>query len=286
MNFIERYLHKIDRYQQKHPAIAFSHAVVKKYSEDQGGYQAALLTYYAFLSLFPLLLVFTTIAQWLLGADSHLRTRVINGATTYFPIIGSQLQHNVHGFSKTGLPLLIGLLVLLYGARGVADAFRHMVNHVWRVPITERSGFFPALGRSFSIVFLGGFGLISSAIVASYATSSGRDYGLRALFIAISAIVLLASFLFVIKMALNGPANIRQIWLGATIATVGLLILQSLGGYLITRELKNLNSLYGTFAVVLGLLFWLYLQTQIIVYAIEIDTVRTLKLYPRSFLGK
>jgi len=282
---MERGLKKLDRFQRKHPVLGFPYAVVKKYGQDQGGYQAVLLTYYGFLSLFPLLLVLTTLAQWLLGGDSHLRARIINGATTYFPIIGNQLQHNVHGFSKTGLPLLVGLLVLIYGARGVADAFRNTINHVWRVPTTERSGFFPALGRSFSIVFIGGLGFLGSAVIAGYATSSGHDNGLRALFITVSAFVLFASFLFVIKTALTKPVTLRQIWVGAAIATVGLLVLQSLGGYIITHELKNLDNLYGTFAVVLGLLFWLYLQTQLVVYAIEIDTVRVLKLWPRSLLG-
>ena len=284
MNFLERRIQSIDKFQQRHVLPGFVYAVVKKYGEDQGGYQAALLTYYGFLSLFPLLLVLTTLAQWLLQGDSHLKARVISGATTFFPIIGTQLQQSVHGFGKTGLPLLAGLLVLLYGVRGVADAFRYTLNHTWRVPIEDRSGFFPALARSFTIVFVGGLGFLSAAIIASYATAAGHDYGLRILLLAISACVLFASFLFVIKTALNKRVKVGQIWVGAAIATVGLLVLQGVGGYILIHELKNLNNLYGTFAVVLGLLFWLYLQTQLVVYAIEVDTVRILKLWPRSIL--
>ena len=283
MDFINHRLKRIDIFQRAHPIFGFPYAVVKKYGEDQGGYQAVLLTYYGFLSLFPLLLVLTTLAQWLLRGDSHLRTRVITGATTYFPIVGSQLQHNVHGFSRTGLPLIIGLLVLIYGLRGIGDAFRHTVNHVWRVPHAERSGFFPAIARSFSIVFFGGLGFLGSAIIASYATTAGHNYGLRASFITFSALVLFVSFIFVIKTALNKQVGFHQIWVGAAVATIGLIVLLSLGGYIITHELKNLDNLYGTFAVVLGLLFWLYLQIRLVVYAIEIDSVRILRLWPRSF---
>lgn len=282
---IVKRIRKIDNFQQSHAVTAFGFAVIKKYGDDQGGYKAALLTYYGFLSLFPLLLIVTTVAQWTLGGDSHLKQSIISGATTYFPIIGNQLQHNVHGFSKTGLPLIIGLLVLIYGLRGVADAFRQMVNDVWRVPATDRSGYFPALARSFSIVAVGGLGFLSAAVVASYATAHGHGPLLRVLFITVSAVLLFASFLFVIKTALNRSTKMfKNIWVGAAVATVGLLILQSLGGYIITHELKNLDNLYGTFAVVLGLLFWLYLQTQLVVYAVEIDTVRVLKLWPRSIL--
>lgn len=284
---ITKRLRKIDKFQQRHGFTGFTYAVIKKYGDDEGGYKAALLTYYGFLSLFPLLLILTTVTQWLLQDESQLKQRIIKGATNYLPIVGTQLQHNVGGFSKTGLPLLIGLLVLIYGLRGVADVFRHTVNDVWRVPTTDRSGYFPALARSFSIVVFGGLGFLGAAVVASYGTASKQGWALRSLFISISALLIFLSFMFIIKMALNRPTRmLKNIWVGAAVATIGLLVLQSLGGYILAHELKNLDNLYGTFALVLGLLFWLYLQTQLIVYAIEIDTVRMLKLWPRSLLKR
>ena len=281
---INKRLKAIDTFQRSHTSTAFPYAVIKKYSEDQGGYQAALLTYYGFLSLFPLLLVLTTLLQWLPGSDSHIRARIISGATNYFPIVGVQLQRSVHGFSKTGLPLIIGLLVLVYGARGIADAFRHTANQIWRVPLHERSGFFPALLKNFKMVVGGGIGFLGAAVMASYAGATGHDYGLRLLFLAINLILLFGSFQLVMRIALAKKVSFRDIWVGAAVATIGLFILQNLGGYIITHELKNLDNLYGTFAVVLGLLFWLYLQTQLIIYAMEIDAVRVLKLWPRSLL--
>jgi len=275
-------LSTLDRLQRSFRPTAFSYAVIKKYGEDHGGYQAALMTYYGFLALFPLLLILTTLLQWLPGSGSHVRSRIITDATNYFPIIGTQLQHSVHGFSKTGLPLLIGLVILLYGARGVADAFRHTANNVWRIPLNKRSGFWPALTKNYSIVFGGGAGFLAAAVAASYAGGAGHNYGLRILFLAVNLTLLFVSFQFLMRVALARKVRFRDIWVGAAVATVGLFILQNLGGYIITHELKNLDSLYGTFAVVLGLLFWLYLQTQLVVYAMEIDTVRVLKLWPRS----
>jgi len=114
--------------------------------------------------------------------------------------------------------------------------------------------------------------------------SGNPDYGLRLLFLAINLILLFGSFQLVMRIALAKKVSFRDIWVGAAVATIGLFILQNLGGYIITHELKNLDNLYGTFAVVLGLLFWLYLQTQLIIYAMEIDAVRVLKLWPRSLL--
>lgn len=285
MNIIEHNLDKIDKFQRTHRTLAFPYAVIKKYGEDHGGYQAVLLTYYAFLSLFPLLLVVTTVAHVLLRSDSPLNQRIISGITNYFPIIGNQLQHDVHGFSGTGLPAILGLLFLFYGARGVADAFRHAANNIWHVPMRQRSGYLPARARSASMVAGGGLGFIASAVIASYATLAGHSLLLRLPFILASAAVLFYTFLFLIKMALNRPVHLHDIRAGAAVATVGLLIMQGLGGYIVTHELKHLDSLYGTFAVVLGLFFWLYLQAQLIIYAMEIDTVRVLKLWPRRLIG-
>lgn len=286
MDILKRIARRLDRFQQHHRAAAFSVAVVKKYGDDHGGYQAALLTYYGFLSLFPLLLVLTTLAQVLLRNESHLKSRIIEGATNYFPVLGTQLQQNVHGVGKSGWALVFGLLLLIYGTRGVADAFRHCVNNLWRVPLERRSGFLPAMGRSFGMIIVGGIGFIGSAIIAGYGTAFGHFIGIRLLFIAISAVVLFVSFLIITKLALSRPVGVRQIWVGAALVTVGLLILQWFGGFVVAHELRNLHTLYGTFALVLGLFFWLYLQSQLVVYAIETDTVRAFKRWPRSLLGR
>ena len=58
----------LDRFQQRHPSAGFPLAVVYKYVDDQGSYLAALMAYYGFLSLFPLLLLLTTGSGWCCGA--------------------------------------------------------------------------------------------------------------------------------------------------------------------------------------------------------------------------
>lgn len=288
MDYLNRRLRWLDRLQRSHPIFSFPFAVIKKYSEDRGGYQAALLTYYGFLSLFPAVLITITLVGWSLQADSHLRQRVISSVTNYFPLVGQDLQQNLHGFSKTGLPLLVGLLVLLYGLRGAADVFRYTVNNIWRVPDEDRSEFWQALARSFIIVAIAGLGFLGSAVLTGYATAARQDAWLRAVLLAASAGIIFTGFLWATKTALSRRVRHRvrrrELWIGAATTTVGLVLLQNLGRFMLAHELKNLNNLYGAFAAVLGLFFWIYLQSQIIVYAIEISSVRSLKLWPRSFM--
>ena len=120
-NPIEILLKKIDNFQQKHRPIAFPVAVIKKYGDDEGPYLAALIAYYGFLSLFPLFLVTTTVLQLLFKNHEHLRTRVTEGISHYFPVISNHFQSDIHSYHKTGLALIIGILITLYGARGGAD---------------------------------------------------------------------------------------------------------------------------------------------------------------------
>jgi YihY family inner membrane protein len=285
MEFINRRLQAFDRWQQRHTFTAVVCAVIKKNGEDQAGNQSALLTYYGFLAIFPLLLVLTTVLQIVFKHDSHLKTQILTSLNTYFPIIGNQLQGHIHSLRKTGVALAVGILLILYGAKGVADAFRNCVNTLWHVPANERDNYVNSLVKSFGIIGVGGTGLILAAISAGYATSSGHNYGFRLLFTVINLAILFSSFVTIIKLAHAKKVRIRKLWIGAAVASLGILVAQSIGGYVLIHEMKNLSTLYSTFAVVLGLIFWLYIQMEICVYALEVDSVLALKRWPRSLFG-
>lgn len=284
MTAIDNIIKKIDEAQKQRPALGFPLAVIKKFGDDQAGYKAALLAFYGFLSLFPLLLVLTTVLKMVLGHHAALRGRIIDGATTYFPVVGADLQHNIHSYSKTGLALAIGIVLTLYGARGVANAFRSSVDQVWLMPRSQRLGFPLTILNNFILIVVGGVGLIAASLLTGWSTTAG-NLAVSLLLVACSLLVLFALFFFLIKSSLPGSPPPSRLWVGAAVIAVGLAVLQALGGYLVTHQLKHLSNLYGTFAVVLGLFFWISLQTQIILYALEIESVRIFKLWPRSLVA-
>lgn len=284
-NPLPRIVQAIDRWQRTHSAPGFVYAVIKKYGDDEAGYQAALLTYYGFLSLFPLLLVLATVLGALASGHPHLRDTIINSTTQYFPAFGDQLSAHIGSLHKTGIALAIGSFFTFYGARGVADAFRHGVNHVWRIPRVKRSGFPLAVARSFGIVLVGGLGFILAAIIAGYTSTAGSGWGFQILSIAVDLVILFWVFLVLIKLSLPIHIGFREIEAGAAAAAVGLVILQKLGTYLLSRELQHLGALYSNFALVLGLLFWIYLQSQVLYYALEAASVQANRLWPRSLTG-
>src|SRR3989442_3966100 len=98
---------RFDGYQQRHAWLGFPLAVRQKYTEDQGGYLAATISYYAFFSIFPLLLVFTTVLGYVLGGHGHLYKSLVDSALGQFPVIGRQLH--THSLQGNGLALGLGI---------------------------------------------------------------------------------------------------------------------------------------------------------------------------------
>src|SRR6202043_358476 len=89
---MRRLLAALDKFQQRHRALAFPIAVYRKFSDDQAGSLAALVSYYAFVSTFPLLLVLVTVLGMVLSGSPRLQQDVLNSALSEFPVIGQQLR--------------------------------------------------------------------------------------------------------------------------------------------------------------------------------------------------
>lgn len=287
MNVIQKLVYQLDQFQRRHKFTAFSYAVVKKYGDDQAGYQAALVTYYGFLSLFPLLLVLATVAGIAGRHDPALGKRIVDSVSSYFPVVGQSLDKSVHGLTKNGPALVAGLLFTLYGARGIADAFRHAVNHIWHIPLSKRSGFPRSLIRSLGLIIGGGIGFLLASTIAGWASSAGRGSLFRLLSIVCNLVILYGVFVLVLKLSLPLKIGRSKLRIGAAISAAGLTILQLAGTYIFTHEAKNLSTAYSAlFATTLGMLAWIYLQVQVVMYAVEIDTVRDARLWPRSLSGQ
>lgn len=282
MNIFKKAVRKLDAFQQRHRATAFPYAVIKKYGEDNIGTQAALLTYYGFLSLFPLLMVLTTITKNAIGNNPRLQDKVIEGLTDYFPLLGDQLSSQIHGLHGSGFALVIGILFTLYGARGIADAFRKGVQHIWQIPESKRDKFPKSLFKSIAMLIIGGTGFIAASVLVGLTAAAGHDPIFRVLSILLNVLILFLLFNFLINLSLPKHLPLKQTKAGAIVAAIGLVVLQLVGGYLLARELRNLDALYSYFAIALGLLFWIYLQAQIVCYALEVAYVSSRKLWPRS----
>lgn len=282
MQIIKNVITRLDAFQRRHPFVGFPFAVIKKYGDDEAGHRAALLAYYGFLAIFPLLMVLTTLLSQFLKNNTDAQEKILKAATDYVPVIGTQLADSVNTFDQTGLALFIGVLLALYGVRGLADAFRGAINHVWQVPYVKRTTFPGSLIKSLVIIVIGGLGFLAVPVLAAFAVSFGTAWIYRIIALSLTLVILFCLFVFLARTAMSQARPVKDVWIGALFTAVCVMILQSIGNYLLTHELNKLQDLYSTFAIVLGMMFWLFLQTQVVLYAMEIDTVRVYKLWPRS----
>lgn len=286
MKIVQKTISGIDSFQRRHRPFAFGYAVIKKYGEDQAGYQAALVTYYGFLSLFPLLLVLTTVAGIVSYNNPQLGQEISDSVATYFPIFSGALEKGVNTVSKSGPALLIGLLFTLYGARGIADAFRNAVNHIWHVPLARRSGFPRSLLRSIGLIIGGGLGFIAASIITGWITIFGHSIGVKGLTILVNVTLLYLVFLLILRLSLPLKIARQQFRMAAIISAAGVTVLQIVGTALLRYQTDHLASTYGALVVTtLGLMAWIYLQAQIVMYACVINTTKNDKWWPRSLSG-
>ena len=285
MRHLDDLLERADRLQRRWPPLAFAVAVVKKFGDDRAGDLAALIAYYAFVAIFPLLLVLVTLLDVVLRHDPALRQRIIKSALSAYPQIGPQLQDSVHALHSTGLALVIGLAGALLGARGVAMAVQNAFNTVWGVPRDRRPAFPWSTLRAIGLVAVMGLGQILVALLSGIAGGLGHLISGAPAEVATIAVTLAANiglFWLTFRLATAPEVSWRQLRLGAIVSGVSWQILLLLGSFIVGHTLRHSSALYGVFGVVLGLLAWLYLQAQVTLYAAEMCTVRAWRLWPRG----
>jgi YihY family inner membrane protein len=280
MKAVDRLTDWADRSQRNLPWLAFPLAVLKKYGEDSAGNLAALIAYYAFLSIFPILLVFATVLGFVLGDHPDLYHRLLTSALVEFPVIGEQLR--VNGLHGNWTVLVVSIAISLWGARGVATAAMTAFNTVWNVPYAQRPGFAPTLARSFALLFTLGVTVIVTGTLSGIGGAGRLGIALRVGAILLSTLLNIGLFLLAFRLGTAAVVPTRCMVPGAVASAVLWQILLATGALLVAHQVRHAQSLYGVFGVVLGLLAWLQLQAQITLYAVEADVVRARRLWPRS----
>jgi membrane protein len=285
MNAVQRAVRAADELQQRHAWLAGPVAVFKKFGDDQAGNLAALIAYYAFVAIFPLLLALVTILDIVLKNNPGLRQKMLNAALRQYPVVGPQLEHSIGHLHGTGFALVVGLLGTLFGSRGVASALQNALNSAWEIPFARRPGFPWSWLRSFAMIAVVGLGFIVTTSLSTLAGGADRvlsGAGASVLAIAVSLVLNFGMFWVSFRLGTAPEITWRQLRLGALISAIVWQVLLTFGGYLVSHQLAHASPLYGTFALVLGLIGWLYLQAELTMYAVEINVVRAYRLWPRS----
>jgi YihY family inner membrane protein len=283
VNQVERLIRRIDRWQQRHVATAISFGVIKKYGDDNGGQLVAGLSHSAFVSLFPLLLVLTTILGIIAAGNHALRSQVVSAVTGQFPAMSRPLQH-VHQLRRSSvIGLIVGLAAALWGSSGLAQSGMFAMAQVWNLPGPDRPGYWQRLGRAGMFLLVLAVGVMVTTLLTSFGTWGSSSLGLTALAEVVAAAANVGMYVIGFRVLTPKVVPIGKLLPGAVIAGVGWTVLQAIGTQLVKHYLHS-DSVYGIFAIVLSLLAWIYLIVEVTIYSAEVNVVVARRLWPRSIV--
>jgi YihY family inner membrane protein len=248
MNPVERAIRRVDVTQQRFTPLAFVFGVVKKYGDDNGGVLVSNLAYSAFVSIFPLLLVLVTILGYVASVNPSFRTDVLNAVAGQVPLIGHTLTENVHQLQRASIiGLIVGLVLLIWGASGLAQAGLFTMEQVWNLPGPARPGYVQRLGRAGLFLALLGGGVIASTALASLTTYLHNGLAFKAPIEVVTAAFNAGMFLGGFRALTPKGVPTRRLLPGAVTGGILWTVLQILGTYLVHHFLHS-DSVYGVFA--------------------------------------
>jgi YihY family inner membrane protein len=278
---------RFDGWQRRHALGGLPVAVLKKFGEDRASSLAALIAYYAFVSLFPLLLAFVSILGFVLDENPSLREDVVDTALARIPVIGTELLNDVQPLTGSGIALAVGLAGALWAGLGVTLALGRAFAEIWDTPRLEQPSGLKARARGVALLGILGATLIASTAAAALAVGGGiAPAAERGAAIAGSLAVNVIASLTVFALLTPRPRRLRDLLPGVGLAAVGALVLQALGGWYVDQAITDASAVYGTFAVVIGLLSWFWLVSHLLLIAAEVNVVLRWHLWPRALTGE
>jgi membrane protein len=271
-------LRRLDGLQRRHAALGFCHAVVRKYLDDGGPREAALITYYGFLSLFPILLLGAAVVSKVVARSPGLREELISAIVP--PMLQAGVESSVDALSQSGVALIAGSVWLAYSGTGVVFSAYLTLNHLAAVPFRDRSGVLSRCLRVFACLAL----ILAGALVAGVLTvvTARAQVFSRAAGLACSCLISAAVLLSVARVLLDRPAPWRSLWPAALAGGVAVTTTLNLGAVVLPRLVRGAGLVYGGFATVAGVFTLLYVLGNVLVGAAEMAAVRHARLWPRA----
>jgi YihY family inner membrane protein len=277
-------LDKADDFQQKHKVLAIAVATVRKFGEDQSTGLASQIAFWAFFSIFPLLLVLVTLLGFFL--PSGTKNDVLGNVAQMFPLIDPSTVGSLGG---SWLGLIVGVLTALWSGTGVVRTIQTAFNSVWEVPMKERPKLVEQVGRSVVVLATLGLGILLSTLISGLVTGTANGLHLgwaaQLLGYVITIAVDVGLFIAAYRILTDRDVSVRDVLPGAVLAGVVFWVLQQLSSFIISSRLQSAGSTYGAFATVIVILWWFYIQGMVSMLGAQLNVVLKEHLYPRGLVG-
>ena len=279
---------RADRTQRRHTFIGFPLAVIYKFFDDQGNYLAATITYYAFVAIFPLLLLASSIFGFILQGNPELQQQALNSALGQFPIIGEQLGRP-EGLTGSAGAVIVGSLAATYGCLGLGQSIQNVMATGWAVPRNSRPNPFLLRFKSLALLLFAGLGVLGLSVFGALGSNAEMlrveiDTTIRWVILVGTVVIVGLVLTFLFRLASARSLPLSRVAPGAFFVAVLWQVLQHLGTVYATNVLGGTSSMNATFGLVLGLMGLIYLAAVIAVLGVEVNVVLARRLWPRALL--
>jgi YihY family inner membrane protein len=250
---------KVVSLRSRHAAIDVGVETLDGWRRHISGRNASVLAFFGFLSIFPLLLVATTVLGFVLEDNPDLQQRIIDGALDDIPVLGQTLSENPASLNGNIWALLIGLALALWSATKAFVALQGAQDDVWEVHVDDRNALPKVRGKALLGLLIIGGAQIGSIVITTLVTAADLPNAGRILLTAATILINIAVIFAMFKYLVSASLTWRMVWPGAIIGGLAFTLLQQFGTMIVKRITDNASVTYGQFALVLGLVTWLSL---------------------------
>ena len=274
-------LKKVDAAQKATKPTGVAVATFKKFSEDKSTSLAAMMAFWAFFSIFPLLMVLVTVLGWVLPTST--KDSVLTHIAQMFPLLNPS---TIKGLSGAVWALIVGGVTALWSGLGAVRTTQTAFNSVWEIPYHERPGLVEQVLRSLRVLATIGVGLVLTTLISGFVTSSASGVHLgvvgRVAGYVIAALLDVGLFVAAFRMLTDREVTTRDVLPGALLSGIVFFILEQLSSVIIANRLKHAQATYGHFATVITILWWFYLSSVVTLLGAQLNVVLKERMYPRS----
>jgi len=277
-------LDRLDDFQQKHKVLAVAIATGKKFGEDQSTNLASMIAFWAFFSIFPLLLVLVTLLGFFLPTGT--KDGVLHQVAHFFPLLDTS---SISGLSGSWWALIVGIVTALWSGSAVVRTVQFAFNSVWEIPYHQRPKFVEKLLRSLLVLSTIGVGLVISVLITGFISGASNTLHLAWFGHLIGYVIAVALdvglFIAAFRMLTDRDISTKDVLPGAILSGVAFWVLQSLSSLIISHYLANAQSTYGKFATVITMLWWFYITSIVTLLGAQLNVVLKERLYPRGLVN-
>lgn len=238
------------------------------------GRNVAVLTYFGFLSIFPLFMVATTVLAIVLRGNERLQQEILDTAVAQIPVIGTQIQNQAGELDGNYVTLTVGLAIALWAATRAFFGVQIAFDDTWEIPVDARDGLATRRLKALAGILVIGGGLIAATAVSAIATATALPATGRVLLVLGTLTINVAVLGSMMRLLTAAEVTWSMAWPGALLGGTAFTVLQFVGATVVTRVLSSASDTSGVFATVFALLAWLNLHAMFSLVGGELNAAR------------